>query len=57
VITRYGRPAAVLVTYEKCRRQKETPDILSDPDMMRQIGQSRRFYARGAKGLSQDDVL
>ena len=57
VVTKNGRPAAILVSYEEYRRQQETLDILSDPDMMEQIRQSRRFYARGAKGLSFDDVF
>ena len=57
VVTRHGRPAAVLVGYEKYRRQKETLDILCDPDMMKQIRQSRRFYARRAQGVSFADVF
>ena len=57
VVTKNGRPAAILVNYEEYRRQQETLDILSDRDMMKQIRQSRRFYAKGAKGLSFDDVF
>jgi prevent-host-death family protein len=57
VVTKNGRPAAMLVGYEDYQRQKETLDILCDPDMMKQIRQSRRFYARGAKGLSFEDVF
>lgn len=57
VVTKNGRPAAMLVSYAEYQRQKETLDILSDPDMMAQIRESRRFYARGAKGLSFEDVF
>ncbi len=57
VVTRNGRPAAMLVSYAEYQRQKETLDVLSDPDMMGQIRKSRRFYARGAKGLSFEDVF
>lgn len=57
VITRYGRPTAVLVSYRKYRGQEETLDILSDPDMMKQIRQSRRFYARRNQGLSFGNVF
>ena len=39
------------------RHHCTTDDILCDPDMMKQIKQSRRFYARGAKGLSFEDVF
>ena len=57
VVTRNGRPAAMLVNYDESRRQRDTLDILSDPAMMRQIRQSRRFYAANAKGLSFEDVF
>jgi prevent-host-death family protein len=57
VVTRNGRPAAMLVNYEEYRRQRDTLDILSDPDMMKQIRRSRLFYARSAKGLSFEDVF
>jgi prevent-host-death family protein len=57
VVTKNGRPTAVLVSYEEYQRQKETLDILCDPDMMKQIRRSRRFYARGAKGLSFEDMF
>ena len=57
VVTRNGKPAAVLVNYAEYERMKETLDVLSDPDLMRQIRQSRTFYAAGKKGLSFEDVF
>ena len=57
VVTRNGRPAAMLVSYENYQRQRDTLDILSDPDMMTQIRRSRRFYAKKGKGLSFADVF
>jgi prevent-host-death family protein len=57
VVTRNGKPAAVLVNYAEFERLKETLDVLSDPDLMRQIAQSRAFYAAGGKGLSFEDVF
>jgi prevent-host-death family protein len=57
VVTRNGRPAAVLVNYAEFERLKETLDVLSDPDLMRQIEESRAFYAAGGKGLSFEDVF
>ncbi len=57
VVTRNGRPAAVLVSYAEFERLKETLDVLSDPSLMRQIEQSRAFYASGRKGLSFEDVF
>jgi prevent-host-death family protein len=57
VVTKNGRPAAMLVNYEEYRRQRDTLDILSDPGVMRQIRRSRRFYLKHAKGLSFEDVF
>ena len=57
VVTRKGRPAAVLVNYAEYERLKETLDILSDPALMRQIRRSQRFYAEGGKGLSFEEVF
>lgn len=57
VVTRKGKPAAVLVNYEEYERLKETIDVLSDADLMKQIRRSQRFYAAGAKGLSLQDVF
>lgn len=57
IVTRNGRPAAMLVNIDEYRRLRETLDVLSDPDMMRQIRQSERYLARGGKGLSFDEVF
>ena len=57
VVTRNGKPAAVLVNYGEFERLKEALDVLSDPGLMRQIEESRAFYATGGKGLSFEDVF
>jgi prevent-host-death family protein len=57
VVTKNGRPAAVLVNVQEYARLKETLDVLSDPDLMRQIAESRAFYKAGKKGLSFEDVF
>lgn len=57
VVTRNGRPAAVIVNVDEYERLKETIDVLSDPELMRQIHRSRRFYAAGGKGLSLEAVF
>src|SRR5574341_470679 len=57
VVTRKGKPAAVLVNFGEYERLKETIDVLSDADLMKQIRRSRRFYAAGGKGLSLEDVF
>ena len=57
IVTRNGRPAAVLVNHAEYESLKETLDVLSDPDLMDQIRQSRAFYRAGGKGLSFEDVF
>jgi antitoxin YefM len=57
VVTKNGRPAAVLVNVQEYARLKETLDVLSDPAVMRQIAESRAFYKAGKKGLSFEDVF
>lgn len=57
VVTRNGKPAAVLVNYDEYERLKETLDILSDPAAMRDIARSKRFYASGRQGESFEAVF
>jgi len=57
VVTRNGKPAAVLVNYAEYERLKETLDVLSDPGMMRQIRESERYFQKGGKGLSFEEVF
>ncbi len=57
VVTRNGKPAAVLVNYDDYERLKDTLDVLSDPVLMKQISQSKRFYAKGRQGHSFEAVF
>lgn len=57
MVTKNGRPAAVLVNVQEYARLKETLDALSDPALMKQISKSRAFYRTGKKGLSFEDVF
>ncbi len=57
VVTRNGKPAAVLLNYAEYERLKETLDVLADPDLMRQVRRSKKFYAQGGRGLSFEDVF
>jgi len=57
VVTRKGKPAAVLVNFAEHERLKETLDVLSDPVLMRQLRRSQRFYAEDRQDLSFEDVF
>ena len=57
IVTRNGKPAAVLVNFDEFARLKATLDVLSNPEMMRQIRASRRFFRTAKSGTSFDDVF
>lgn len=57
VVPRKGKPAAVMVNHAEYERLKETVDVLSEPDLMRQIRLSQRFDQAGHRGLSFEDVF
>ena len=47
VVTRNGRPAAVLVSPDDLESLEETLAVLSDPELMRQIRESKQDIAAG----------
>jgi antitoxin YefM len=57
VVTRNGKPAAVLVNYDEYERLKDTLEVLSDPVLMKQIARSKRFYAKRRQGQSFEAVF
>jgi prevent-host-death family protein len=57
VITRNGRPAAILMAPEAYEALQETLSILSDPEAVEQIRRARAYFATGQRGLSLDEVF
>ena len=57
VVTRHGKPAAVILSYDEYGRLQETLDVLSDPELMRQIHKSLAYFAKGGKGKRFEDVF
>jgi prevent-host-death family protein len=57
VVTKNGRPAAVLLNVQEFARLKETVDVLSDRSLMSQIAESRAFYRARRKGVAFEDVF
>ena len=47
VLTRNGRPAAVILSPDELESIEETLDILSDPDALRQIREAQAEIDRG----------
>ena len=58
VITKHGRPAAVIVSIEDLRSLEETLEILGDPDLLAQIREAEADVAAGrTEPLSKDQAL
>ena len=47
----------MLVNYAEYERLKETLDVLTDSELVRQIRKSRSFYRSGKRGLSFEDLF
>lgn len=58
VITKHGRPAAVVLSVEDLEGLEETLDILSDPRLMRRIRKAQaEVSADAAQTLTKDEAL
>jgi prevent-host-death family protein len=47
IITRNGKPVAVLMSADEYDSWRETQEIRRDPDLMKQIRESEEAYKRG----------
>ena len=47
IVTRNGRPAAVLISPAELASLEDTLELLTDPDAMRQLDEARRAYKAG----------
>ena len=57
VITKHGRPAAVVLSVEDLESLEETLEILSDPTLLAEIREAERERSKGlTKKLSKNDV-
>lgn len=52
VVTRNGKPAAVLISNEDLGELEETLAIMSDPSLMTQIHESQQALASGEQGAT-----
>ena len=57
VVTKNGRPAAILINIREYERLKETLDVLIDPTLLKQIRRSETFYMAGKKGFTFEEVF
>ena len=47
IITRKGKPLAIMLSYEEYERLIETLDVLSDPELMKAIEQGEEDIQKG----------
>ena len=47
IVTRNGRPAAVLISPDELASLEDTLELLSDPEAMRELAESHRAYTNG----------
>ena len=47
IITKNGKPAAVIISADEYESWRETQEIKRDPDLMKQIRESEEAYKRG----------
>jgi prevent-host-death family protein len=57
VITRNGRPAAILVSPDEYEGWKETQAIRSDPALVAEIRRGVRMLKRGAKIYTLEELM
>jgi antitoxin YefM len=58
VITKHGRPAAVMLSIDDLESLEETLEILSDPTLMRSLRRAERETRSGkAVRLTHDELL
>ena len=57
VITKNGKPAAVLLGFDEWENWRETIEILADSQAMRRIRKNLSYFRRRGKGKSVDEVF
>ena len=57
IITKKGKPAAVLISVEEFESLKETVSLLTNPELMKQISSASRYFGKGGSGASFKDVF
>ena len=57
VVTRRGKPAAILLNYEEYEGLKETLEIISNPKLVAEIKHRYEYFRKGGKGLTIEEVF
>ena len=57
IVTRKGRPAAIILNFDEYESLQATLEVLSDKDLMGQIRRSEAYFAAGGKGRTLEEVF
>ncbi|MBI4970641.1 MAG: type II toxin-antitoxin system Phd/YefM family antitoxin [Candidatus Omnitrophica bacterium] len=57
VVTREGKPAAIIMNFEEFEQLMETLDVLSDPKTVKRLREAREYIKKGAKLLTHEEVF
>ncbi len=57
LVTKNGKPAAVIMGYDDWDSWQETISILSDKKTMKSIRANLKYFNKGGKGLSVEEVF
>ncbi len=57
IVTKNGRPTVALLSARELSSLRETLDVLSDPELMRQIRASRKEIVRKARRYSFEELF
>lgn len=57
VVTKNGKPTVAMMSAEELGSLRETLDVLSDSELMRQIGASQRQLRRSGRRYSFEEVF
>lgn len=56
IITARGKPAAVLLGFDEWESLLETLEIKNDKTLITQIQKNQRYFKKGGKGKSHQDI-
>ncbi len=57
IVTKNGKPAAVVMGYDEWEGLKETLEIMSDPKLVKRILKNKAYFHRGGKGKTIEEVF
>ena len=57
VVTKNGHPAAVIMGFDEWESWRETLEILSDEKTMKRIRRNLKYFNRGGRGKTLEEVL